>query len=185
VAAQFNAAKKVLDNIARSKWFGMYQDLFTREMWQWKYRRFPNKSLVLSDHPVGITSVHHGGGQMVLVPMSSKVILIGGNRTAIERMGATAAEQFNFFFAAYANRSIFSGDRLTLENLKSLLSDDSPFPRETIEAARQPLFGAAERLRERMRSEPMLEGFDFGEALRQHAASFGRHCWDIAPPDAS
>ncbi|MGD0140831.1 MAG: DUF4238 domain-containing protein [Tepidisphaeraceae bacterium] len=185
LAAQFNSAKKVFDNIARTEWFSMYQDLFARGGWQWKYRRFPEACLVLSDHPVCITSVYQEGGQMVLVPMSSDVVLIGGARTAIENMRETTAAQFNFFFAGYANRSIFASDRSTLEKLTLLLSDDSPFPRQMVEAARQPFFGAPERLREQMQSDPMPKGFDFGEALRQHSASFGPYRWEIAQPDAS
>jgi hypothetical protein len=165
LAAQFNMAKAYFDNTARAEWFRMYQDLFARKGWQWKCRRFPNPSLVLSDHPVCITGMSPEVGQMVLVPMSSNVVLIGGAPTTIETMREVAPAQFNFFFAAFANRSIFASDRSTLKTLKLLLSDHSPYPQQLVEAARQPFFGAPERLRERMRS-----------ALQKHAESFGPHC---------
>jgi hypothetical protein len=178
VAAVFSEGKKLLDNLARSNWFAMYQDLLTRRGWTWKFRRFTRPSLTLSDHPVGITSVHQDGGQMVIAPMSSTVVLIGGVRDAIERMRDATPMHFNFFSTAYAHRSVFAGDREMLEMVMASLSDMSPFPAESVIAARKPLFGAPERIRERTKRSPMPEGFDFNGSLRDHIESFGPHVWN-------
>lgn len=172
--------KKVFDNLARSDWFTMYQDLLTRKGWGWKFRQFPHPCLALADHPVGITSVHQQGGQMVMVPLSSGIILFGGAHDAIERMRDADPMHINFFLAAYAHRSIFAGDRATLETVRVSLSDDSPFPLDLVQAARQPLFGTPDRIRERMKSRPMPAGFDFGAAMTKHIESFGPHVWEEA-----
>jgi hypothetical protein len=171
-------AKKLLDNMTRSNLFTMYQDLLARQRWRWKFRKFPIPCLALSDHPVGITSIHQEGGQMVIVPMSSKVVLIGGARDAIERMRDAIAMDYNFFAAAYAHRSVFACERPILEEVVGSLSDTSPFPPERVRAARQPFFGAPHRIRERMKSETMPQDFDPGAALQKHIESFGPPVWE-------
>ena len=179
IAGPLNEAKKLFNNIMRSDWFTMYQDLLTRRDWGWKFIRFPHPCFVLSDHPVGITSVQQPGGQMVVVPMSSKVVVVGGARDAIEQMHYTTPTQINFFLAAYAYRSIFAGELATLEAVKASLSNESSFSAELIDAARKPLFGAPERMRRRMKCSPMPVGFDSRAAMRRQIESFGPHAWGV------
>lgn len=171
-------AKNVLANLIRSEWFVMYQDLFAREGWHWKRRLFDDPCLVLSDHPVGMTSLFHEGGQMVVVPLSSTVVLIGGAPAAIAKMEHATDVEINTFVTAYAARSIFAADLPPLQRVKKALMDDSLFPPEWAAAARQPLFGAPQRLAERMKSAPLGPNFDSGAAIKVHAETFGRYRWE-------
>jgi hypothetical protein len=183
IAEQLRNAKKLLDNLGRSSLFTVYQDLFARTGWRWKFMRFPQPCLVLTDHPVGITSIFQEGGQMVVVPLAHNTALIGGARDAIEGMRDATPLDLNFFSVAWAHRYIFASDKAILEAAHAAVGDKSPFPPKLVEAARQPLFGAPQRMRERMRSASMPPNFDFGKALRTHAESFGRYKWEGDPVD--
>jgi hypothetical protein len=153
----------------------MYQDLLVRERWVWKHKRFPasGPGLVLTDHPVCMTSISESGGQVVFVPLDSQTLLLGGSADLLEPMRHATTDHVNFFLAAYANRHIFAADRPTLERVAFLLSDESPFPRERVLVSRQPLFGLPQRIAERMRTASPPPGFDFAADLRARHETFG------------
>jgi hypothetical protein len=54
-------AVKLFVNVERAELFKLYQDLMTRVGWSWKKRRFPDQCLILTDHPVCITSIDAQG----------------------------------------------------------------------------------------------------------------------------
>lgn len=181
LAKQLREAKRLHTNIQRSHWFEMYQDLFARERWLWKYRRFPQPCLVLTDNPVCTTPLLIQSGPSVVVPMSSNTLLVGGPSEALERLRDAIPSDFNFFLVAYANRHVFAASKDILEAARETVSDGSPYPEHLVAAARKPFFGAPERAYARSRSEPKSLGFDFDEAIRNQFQSFGSYRWE-APP---
>lgn len=180
-------AKRLLDNMARSNWFKMYQDLLVRERWIWKHLRLPAEKgqLILTDHPVCMTSFVQENGPVVLVPLTPNSMLLGGAKEAVERMRGVTADSINLFLAGYAHKSMFAGEKRTLERVVFLLSEGSPFPSEQVVAARQPFLGAPHEIRERMINDSEAAGFDFGEALRQQHDIFGRPRWEAGNSPAA
>lgn len=167
--------KRLVDNIGRSNMFHMYQDLFIREGWNWKWRRFPPEAgeLIITDHPVCTTSAATGDGFMVIVPLSRNTVLYGGGDDAIGKMRGARPADLNFFLTAWAHHHIFAGTNNTLKNIQESLSENSEYPQEQVALARKPLYGLPDRIRERIRSGELPDDFDFKKAHDDFHAGYG------------
>lgn len=174
--------KKLVDNMARSQWFTMYQDFLVREKWNWKWCRFSLEAgeIIITDHPVCTTSVMSDGEFMVVVLLSRDTVLYGGGDEAIERMRHARVSDLNFFLAAWARRHIFVSTTETLERVRNSMSERSEYAAETVAEARKPLFGVSERIRERMAVGEVPNDFDFGRALQEMHEGYGRPRWEAA-----
>jgi hypothetical protein len=137
---------KLLRNIIRSECYNEYQDILIRPQFKWKMKRFPEGyDIVITDNPVCQTNGLQDGGQATLVPLSKRLILIGGQDKAVEKFREVTIDEINLFLFAWAYKSIYAAEKHTLESIKKMLEGIDN--KEWCEAARKPLFGMPERIK--------------------------------------
>lgn len=137
-----------LANEFRSHWFREWQDILTRADFRWKMKVFPDEChIVLTDNPICQTNGLEQGGAILIVPLSKRHILFGGHQQATERCRDITLGQVNAFLAGWADKSIFSSDRNTLEAVKLNLEGNGTVGTDQwCEAARKPFFGNSDRI---------------------------------------
>jgi hypothetical protein len=139
---------KLFHNIIRSECYSEHQDILSRPQFKWRMKIFPEGcDIVITDNPVCQTNGLQDGGQATLVPLSKRLILIGGQDKAVEKFRNVTIDDINLFLFAWAYKSIYAAEKHTLESIKKTL--DGIDDKERCEAARKPLFGMPERIKEK------------------------------------
>ena len=139
---------KLFHNIIRSECYKEYQDILRRPQFKWRTKIFPEGcDIVITDNPVCQTNGLQDGGQATLVPLSKRLILIGGQDKAVEKFRNVTIGEINLFLFACAYKSIYAAEKQTLESIKKML--EGVDNKEWCEAARKPLFGMPERIKEK------------------------------------
>jgi len=139
---------KLFHNIIRSECYNEYQDILSRPHFKWRMKIFPEGcDIVITDNPVCQTNGLQDGGQATLVPLSKRLILIGGQDKAVEKFRNVTIDEINLFLFAWAYKSIYAAEKHTLESIKKTL--DGIDNKEWCEAARKPLFGMPGRIKEK------------------------------------
>jgi len=169
--AFLTALLPLIMNAIRSHWFTECQDILTRSEYRWKMKVFQEPCrVVLTDNPVCHTTGTMPGGQVTVVPLSKQHVLIGGLPEAVSQWEGVTIEQLNAFLAAWAEKSVFAGERHDLEIVKADLEGSGTVGEEEwCEAARKPFFG----LPERMYSRQPPSGAALYEWWERVKASFG------------
>ena len=139
---------KLLHNIIRSDYFKDCQDRLSRQHFKWKKKIFSeNCDIIITDNPVCETNGLQDGGSATLVPLSKRLILIRGLDQAVERFRNATIDEINLFLFAWAYKSIYAAEKHTLESIKEMLEGIDN--KEWYAAARKPLFGLPERIKEK------------------------------------
>jgi len=160
---------KLIYNMVRSRRYEECQDLLSRPRFKWGMKLFPEGlNLVITDNPVCQTNGLQKGGQVTLVPLSKRRILIGGLEEGVERFRHYTIDELNVSLFAWANRSIYAAERATLESIKTML--DEIEDKEWYEAARKPLFGLPERIMDKV----IPKGVNISEWYATMKDTFGK-----------
>lgn len=135
-------------NAIRLHWFIELKDILTRSNFRWAMKVLQREChVVLTDNPVCQTSGIRQGGQITIVPLSKKHVLVGGLQEAVNEARSWTIDQVNAFLAAWAEKSIFAADRSDLESIKANLEGDGTVgSNEWCEVARKPFFGLPDRI---------------------------------------
>jgi hypothetical protein len=173
LASNLDNLVKLRRNTMRTEWFETLRDLITRASWNWRIRHFKSPELVLTDNPVCLIK----RATLVVVPMASNLVLIGGRTDSLDAMRDSRAFELNFFLAAFAERFIFAADIAILERTRELFETRSPYAESMRIEARKPFFGALERARRTAIERP--DGLDVKQAIQNHIASFGPPVWEV------
>ncbi len=118
---------------------------------------------MLTDNPVCQTNGIRQEGQITIVPLSKKHVLVGGLQEAVDEARSWTIDQVNAFLAAWAEKSIFAADRSDLEIIKANLEGDGTVgSNEWCENARKPFFGLPDRIYSRQppSSERLLDWWE-------------------------
>lgn len=151
LALAYDNDPKLANNIVRSVLFEMYRDLFSRPLWKWKCKIFPDdfqNNLVLTDNPVCKVLGFGEAAGTLMVPLSKRRILFGGKKEIVEECEKLSIRDMNFCLSAWADRNIYAADKQTLMDIVTDLRGDGIIsgPQEILEAARKPLFGQHKRV---------------------------------------
>jgi hypothetical protein len=145
---------KAMDNLFRSQWFCEHQDFLTRSSFRWKCLDITKeKNTVITDNPV-ILSGNLGHGNVVIVPLSKRRIILGGFSESLAPWASVSVEYINLLLGAWAEKHIFAADRDTLQILARNLRGEGEFESGAfLEAALKPLFGLPDRILNAYRSD--------------------------------
>ena len=144
----WESAPALLNNIVRSSWFPELQDILSRPLFRWKIKTYPlDETVVLTDCPVWQTNGSAPDGQVTIVPLSKHRVMFGGSQKAIAHWNIPA-DDLNAILAGHAERSIFAGDRATLERVVQRLRGEKGHSPEWCSSARRPFFGFLDRLKD-------------------------------------
>lgn len=135
-------------NTIRFNWFIEMKDIMTRPNFRWSMKVLQREcNIVLTDNPVCQTNGIRHGGQITIVPLSKKHILVGGLQDAVDEAMSWTNVQVNVFLAAWAEKSIFAADRKDIENVKANLEGNGIIEStEWCEVARKPFLGLLDRI---------------------------------------
>ncbi len=133
---------EALPNEVRAIQFKQKRDLLGRQNWKWKLMTVGDAALVITDNPVVLTKIPKGRALIVLVPLATNVICIGGHDADLALMGSASPRQLNFHLAGWANQSVYACSDAPLLELKEDLSADTRFA----QSARQPYLGHIDRI---------------------------------------
>ncbi len=138
----------LITNTIRLLWFIEMKDIMTRSNYRWSMKVLQREcNIVLTDNPVCQTNGINQGGQITLVPLSKKHILIGGVQEAVDEARSWTIDQVNAFLAAWAEKSIFAANQNDLEIIKENLEGNGIIgTNEWCENARKPFFGLIDRI---------------------------------------
>ncbi len=167
--------KNVVDNHTRVHWYATYSDLFARKDWNWKFYWLSDNDpkIVITDHPVCTTGRLNKNEFMVIVPLAQNVALFGGHEKALEQVAKLSIGHLNFFLASWARERIFAGCKETLELVRWLLSDNSPFDSDLVARARQPFGRIPEHSRISPPNHETANDVNPGKALQAFRDSYG------------
>jgi hypothetical protein len=139
---------KLFHNIIRSECYSEYQDILSRPQFKWRMKIFPKGcDIVITDNPVCQTNGLRDGGQTTLVPLSKRIILIGGQDKTVEKFRDVTVDEISLFLFAWAYKSIYAAEKHTLESIQIMLEGIDN--KKWCEAARKPLFGMSGRIKEK------------------------------------
>lgn len=135
-------------NTIRLNWFVEMKDIMTRSNFRWSMKVLQREcNIVLTDNPVCQTNGIRQGGQITIVPLSKKHVIVGGLQEAVDEARSWTIDQVNTFLAAWAEKSIFAADRSDLEIIKTNIEGDGTVgPNEWCEIARKPFFSLPDRI---------------------------------------
>lgn len=139
-------ATAIADNAIRTTMYIRWRVLLTGSEWAWKSCRMNGADeLVLTDNPVCTVRLSDSR-EVVLVPLSSRVILYAAHRDSIHSCLAWKCRMVNLVLAAWANSRILAAKQQTLLTLASDLAGTGlSLDASWLLEARKPFFGTLER----------------------------------------
>lgn|GEM_PF-3506575 len=133
-------------NDLRAELFDHQKELFTSPRFCWQSITITQSSFVLTDHPLLTQASEDGTKLFICVPLTSKVMVIGGHPEALASPPMKNVAETNLNLTAHAGRYVYSGTRAELELLQRAIWGDDGRPLPGMDQVTKPYGGKLDQI---------------------------------------